>query len=218
MNRILNKTVLRATAVLLVGLVSTLTGQGTEPSQKNEPQKPTDDKVEITKSLLIAEMSKPVLQQRNPRYKLRYGDTFELKFPLTPEFDQPKVTVHPDGYVTLSGVSDVHVEGKTEEELNLAIRSAYKKILKDPIVSINLVDFEKPYFIVGGQVQHPGRFDMRGDTTLEEAVQMAGGFTKQAKHSQVMLIRRVSDQWAKVDILDVKKMENTADFGEDPHL
>src|SRR5262249_34672561 len=121
-------------------------------------------------------------------------------------------------YVTLSGVSDLHVEGKTEEELSLAVRSAYAKILKEPIISITLVDFEKPYFIVGGQVSRPGRFDMRGDTSAFQAVQMAGGFTNDAKHSQVLLLRRVSDEWGKIVALDMKKMENSRDFGEDPHL
>lgn len=213
----IHRTILAGAAILLSLCVRVVSAQQAKPSP-SESQKPVDEKVEITKSILSAEMSKPVLQQRSPRYKLRYGDIFELKFPLTPEFDQPKVTVHPDGYITLSGVGDLHVEGKTEEELTLAVRSAYKKILKDPIISINLVEFEKPYFIVGGQVQKPGKFDMRGDTSVEQAVQTAGGFTDNAKHSQVLLVRRVSDEWAKVDILDIKKMENTADFSEDPHL
>ena len=212
------KIILVGTATFLL-LVSTLAGQvkETDSVSRNEPQNPTEQKVELP-SLLKEELAKPSLQQRNPRYKLRYGDVFELKFPITPEFDQPKVTVHPDGYVTLSGIGDLHVEGKTEEELAQLLRSAYAKILKDPIISINLVDFEKPYFIVGGQVSKPGKYDMRGDTSVLQAVQVAGGFTQNAKHSQVLLLRRVSDEWGKVVPLDMKKMENSRDFAEDPHL
>src|SRR5262245_3904621 len=209
---------LLGTITLIMSFRPAMAGQEAETGSRNEPQKPTDDKIQITKSLISTEAGKPVFQQRNPRYKLRYGDVFELKFPITPEFDQPKVTVHPDGYVTLTGISDLHVEGKTEEELAQALRSAYAKILKDPIISINLVDFEKPYFIVGGQVGKPGRYDMRGDTSAFQAVQMAGGFTKDAKHSQVLLLRRVSDEWGKVTLLDMKKMENIREFAEDPHL
>src|ERR1700757_5198373 len=45
--------------------------------------------------------SQPVLQHRDPRYVICTGDTFELTFPFTPEFNQT-VTVHPDGFITLS--------------------------------------------------------------------------------------------------------------------
>jgi protein involved in polysaccharide export with SLBB domain len=159
----------------------------------------------------------PVLQQRTPRYRLRYGDVIELKFPLTPEFDQ-KVTIHPDGFIPLVGLSDVHVEGQTESELLESLRAAYAKLLKNPIININLIDFEKPYFIVGGQVKNPGKFDLRGDTSATQAVNIAGGLTEDAKHSQVLLFHRVSDEWVSATQLDMKKMFNSHDLSEDLHL
>ena len=74
------------------------------------------------------------------------------------------------------------------------------------MISVDPKDFEKPYFVVGGQVGKPGKFDLRGDITLTEAIAMAGGFTDAAKHSQVLLFRRVSDQWTEAKIINVKKM------------
>jgi protein involved in polysaccharide export with SLBB domain len=47
---------------------------------------------------------------------------------------------------------------------------------------------------------------------------MAGGFQDSAKHSQVLLFRRVNDQWVSAKIFDVKKMEATRDLSEDPLL
>jgi polysaccharide export outer membrane protein len=38
------------------------------------------------------------LHERNPRYRLRKGDTFDLDFELSPEFNQT-VAVQPDGFV-----------------------------------------------------------------------------------------------------------------------
>jgi hypothetical protein len=52
--------------------------------------------------------------------------------------------------------------------------------LHNPIINVVLKDFEKPYFIAGGQVAHPGKFDLRDDTTLTEAIAIAGGFTGKA--------------------------------------
>jgi polysaccharide export outer membrane protein len=77
--------------------------------------------------------------------------------------------------------------------------------LKDPEVTLTLKEFEKPYFEVGGEVANPGRFDLRGDTTAIEAIARAGGFkTNSAKHSQVILFRRVGPTLAKAEILNLK--------------
>jgi polysaccharide export outer membrane protein len=160
---------------------------------------------------------RPLLQQRNPRYQLCKGDVFELTFPFTPEFNQT-VTVQPDGYITLMGVTDVYIAGKTVPELREFLQTAYAKILHEPVINFVLKDFEKPYFIAGGEISHPGKFDLRGDTTVTEAVAIAGGFTENSKHSQLFLFRRVSNDWVEVKELDVKKMFGSQNLSEDLHL
>src|SRR5437899_2721664 len=70
---------------------------------------------------------RPVLQQRNPRYQMCRGDIFELSFPFTPEFNQT-ITIQPDGYVTLTGVGDLYVVGKTVPELRESLQTVYAKI------------------------------------------------------------------------------------------
>jgi polysaccharide export outer membrane protein len=154
---------------------------------------------------------------RYPRYKVRSGDIFDISFELSPEFNQ-SVSVQPDGFITLRGIGDVHVAGQTVPELTTSIRKAYGQILHEPLISITLKDFEKPYFIADGQVGHPGKYDLRGDMTLTEAVAVAGGFLDSAKHSQVLLFRRVDDQWVSAKIINVKKMENDGKLAEDPLL
>ncbi len=59
---------------------------------------------------------------------------------------------------------------------------------------------------------------MRGDTTVLEAIGIAGGFSERSKHSQVLLFRRLSEQWTSAKILNVKKMLASADLSEDLHL
>ena len=159
----------------------------------------------------------PVFQTRNPRYLVEAGDSFDLLFELSPEFNQT-VVVQPDGFVTLKAVGDLHVAEHTIPELRDLVRQAYAKILRDPIISISLKDFEKPYFIASGQVGRPGKYELRGDTTVVEAVAMAGGFNTSAKDSQVVLYRRVSQDWMQGRILDVKKMMHTKNLSEDLHI
>jgi protein involved in polysaccharide export with SLBB domain len=160
---------------------------------------------------------RPALQHRNTRYRLCASDVLALTFPLTPEFDQT-VSVQPDGFITLAGAGDVHVEGLTTQETIPAIQAAYAKILHDPIVTIELKDFNKPYFTVSGQVFKPGKFDLRGYTTATEAIAMAGGFEDSAKHSQVLLFRRVDDSWLEVKNIDLKHILQGHNVNEDVQI
>jgi polysaccharide biosynthesis/export protein len=154
---------------------------------------------------------------RNPRYALRTGDTFDVNFELSPEFNQ-SVTVQPDGYITLKGVGDVRVVGETVPELTQTLHNEYGKILNDPLIAVVLKDFDKPYFTASGQLNHPGKYELRGNITLTEAVAIAGGFNGDAKHSQVLLFRRVNDQWLSAKLFNVKQMMKDGKLTEDPVL
>ena len=159
----------------------------------------------------------PTFQQRYARYKLEFGDQFDVSFELSPEFNQT-VTVQPDGYITLRGAGDVHVVGQTVPQLTETLKQAYGKILKDPVISVVLKDFEKPYFIADGQVGKPGKYELRGETTLTQGIAIAGGFNDAAKHSQVLLFRRVNSDWVSAKIINVKEMEKKGNLHEDPYL
>jgi hypothetical protein len=125
---------------------------------------------------------KPLSRERHPRYRVRSGDEFEIAFTFTPEFNQA-VTIQPDGYITLREIGDIYVQGQTVPELIKTIRTAYEEILRDPAVSITLTNVEMPYFIAAGWLRSPGKYDLRGRTTVAEAVNIAGGFTDESKHS-----------------------------------
>ena len=159
----------------------------------------------------------PGLHKRYPRYQLRKGDTFDLDFTLSPEFNQT-VAVQPDGFVSLKEVGSIFVEGQTVPELTEAIKAAYAKTLRDPVIVIALKDFEKPYFIASGQVEKPGKYDLRSDLTVTEAVAIAGGFTDKSKHSQVVLFRPVPGGGYEAKLLNVKKLLATRNLSEDVQL
>jgi polysaccharide biosynthesis/export protein len=159
----------------------------------------------------------PELERRDARYQLCASDVIALEFPLTPEFDQT-VNIQPDGFASLAGAGDVHLEGLTAEEAVAAIQKAYAGILRDPIVTVELKDFNKPYFVVTGQVNKPGKYDLRGYTSATEAVAIAGGFNESAKHSQVLLFRRVNNQWYEVKSLDLKRILKGRDVNEDAEI
>jgi polysaccharide export outer membrane protein len=159
----------------------------------------------------------PTLQERNPRYRIEQGDQLLLDFRFTPEYNA-NVTVQPDGYISLRGIGDIHAQGLTLPELNTALESAYSKILHDPVITVTPQEFVHPSFSANGDVGKPGKYDLHGDTTVTQAIAIAGGFTPNAKHSQVVLFRRVPGDMVQAKVLNVKEMLNSRNLSEDVHL
>jgi polysaccharide export outer membrane protein len=155
--------------------------------------------------------------QRHPLYRLRPSDVVEISFTVAPEFDQT-LTVQPDGYVMLKDAGLVEVQGLNLVEFSEAVQKAYRGYLHDPQAAVVLKEFERASFIVGGEVGKPGKYELRSDTTVAEAVEIAGGLTQQAKHSQVVLFRRVNDDLVEARLLDLKKMLKKKSLREDVHL
>jgi polysaccharide biosynthesis/export protein len=154
---------------------------------------------------------------RRPLYRLRCSDVVEIDFTFSPDFNQVLV-VQPDGYLPLKGVEQLYAEGLTVPELQAAVRRAYRGVLHDPEVTVVLKDFDKPYFIAAGEVGHPGKYELRADTTVTEAVAIAGGFTPRAKHSQLVLFRRISEETVESHLLNLKAILRSRELGEDVHL
>jgi len=198
---------IRAAAMLMVLSLAVAFASAQQVVSENVPAKPP-----------AASAPDPQFQTRETRYKIAPGDSFDLNFELSPEFNQTAVFVQPDGFVTLRGIGDLQVQGQTVPELTETLRSSYGKILNDPIISVILKDFEKPYFVADGQIGKPGKYDLRGDTTLTQAIAIAGGFKDSSRHSQVLLFRRVSDQWMEAKVINVKEMEKSGNLKEDPML
>jgi polysaccharide export outer membrane protein len=173
---------------------------------------------EATKPGIAGGASSPdEMGNRRPLYRLQKSDVIEIKFNFASEFDQT-VSVRPDGFIPLKALDEMHVQGMTVAELRDAVRQAYAAMLNDPEVTIELKDFEKPYFVATGAVAHPGKYELRGDATVTEGVAIAGGFTEQAKHSQVVLFRRISEERTEARLLNVKQMLNSRNLAEDFHL
>jgi len=167
-------------------------------------------------ALLIAGMTTTGAQQlkTRPQYQIQPGDVMEVHYRYTPEYDQT-VTVQPDGYITLNLVGNVKVSQATVEEARTAIIKQASERLNQPEVSITLKDFQKPYFVVAGQVASPGKFDMRENTTALQAVMMAGGFKDTAKSSKIVLFRKINSDTAEVKVLDLKKIDKTSSLERD---
>src|SRR5215510_13909280 len=93
----------------------------------------------------------PGLQERHPRYRVMPSDVLAISFPLSPELNQ-SVTIQPDGFITLVNVGPVYIQGQTTPEIVDTLAKAYAKILHNPIIDVDLKNFQTPQFTMFGQV------------------------------------------------------------------
>jgi Periplasmic protein involved in polysaccharide export len=148
------------------------------------------------------------------RYRLQPGDVFEVQYRYSPEFNQT-VTVQPDGYVSLEVGGDLKVAGLTIEQARLAILKKASVRLQDPVATLVLKEFQKPYFVIAGEVSLPGKIEMRERITALQAIMLAGGMKEGARSSQVVVFRRINTDTAEVKLLNLKSIRSTADLEND---
>jgi polysaccharide export outer membrane protein len=150
-------------------------------------------------------------------YRIQVSDVLDIKYRYTPEYNV-SVQVRPDGFVSLPIVGDIKLLGLTVADAHREIVRRAEVRLREPELTVELKDFQKPRFVVGGQVDKPGQFELRGRTTVLEAISMAGGLKTSAKHSQVILFRRYDEERAVTRLVNVKDLTRTKGAAEDPEL
>ncbi len=240
MNGLGRRVVVGAVGLLILQLALVVSAQETVPSPASAPgfSAPTTGKIAAAESSQSQDRSDTSVSgsgaitqpgkaggkgdpafggERHPLYRLTKSDTVDANFTFSPDFNQT-LTVQPDGFVALKGAGTLFVEGLTIIEMQQAVAKAYHGFLHEPEVTVTLKEFDKPYFLASGEVARPGKYELRGDVTVNEAVAIAGGFTQQARHSQVVVFRRVSTSMAESHVIDLKKMLNSRDLHEDLHL
>jgi polysaccharide export outer membrane protein len=89
-------------------------------------------------------------------------------------------------------IQDVVAEGKTAAELADTIRRRLLAFIKDPQVSVIVLQVNAPKYYVIGNVSRPGTYPLRGETSILQALSLAGGFTQFASTRSIKLIRNTS--------------------------
>lgn len=148
------------------------------------------------------------------RYRLQPGDVLEIQYRYSPEFNQT-VTVQPDGYVSLEIGGDLKVAGLTIEQTRQVVLRRASARLREPVATIVLKEFQRPYFVVAGEVAQPGKIEMRERVTAIQAIMLAGGLKETARSSQVVVFRKINSDVAEVRVLNLKSIRRTSDLEND---
>jgi len=91
-------------------------------------------------------------------------------------------------------VGDVQAEGLNVKGLTEVLTKRYAKYIETPNVSVSLNAINSFKIFIVGKVNAPGAFSIRSNTTVLQAISMAGGFAEWATPDKIVLVRQESGQ------------------------
>ena len=99
--------------------------------------------------------------------------------------------VRPDGTVTMPLVGDLNAAGRTTSAVRSDIETRLKSYIKDDSakVSVAVSEVNSYQFTVAGNAEHQGLFSSHHFVTVTEAAALAGGPSRFASLSNVVIIR-----------------------------
>jgi len=126
-------------------------------------------------------------------YRLIAGDKLRIEVYKDAQLSQ-SLQIRPDGKITLPLVGDVAAAGRTPVELRDAIGVMLGDYIKDPVVTVIVVEATPQLQVVyvTGEVNKPGALTLSPNTpmTVIQALAMAGGFTDFANKKDIRILRK----------------------------
>jgi polysaccharide export outer membrane protein len=97
--------------------------------------------------------------------------------------------VRPDGKISLPLLNDVQAAGLTPMQLRDVIVKQLAEYMPNPEVSVIVREVNHYKVSVLGEVKKPGQYNFKSQTTVLDAVAVAGGLSDFASRSKIMVIR-----------------------------
>jgi polysaccharide export outer membrane protein len=125
-------------------------------------------------------------------YRLAPGDKLRIDVYKDDKLSQ-SLQIRPDGKITMPLVGDLPAAGRTPMELRESINTALKDYMKDPVVTVIVLETSPQVVYVSGEVNKPGALPLaNGRMSVVQAIAMAGGFTDFAKRKDVLVMRKTA--------------------------
>ncbi len=158
----------------------------------------TDELVEGYRQYLKDPIITVTFEESNVKIK-------ELKKAITtaPRGQSRLVPIKPDGNISLPFIVDIRAAGRTITELHKALNQAYHIAGIDEIeVTVNVQTVRPQKIYVFGEFGSPGLLPAGHNSTLIQAIAMAGGIRLTGMRNKVILVRRHNLPVAEGVVLD----------------
>jgi polysaccharide export outer membrane protein len=128
-------------------------------------------------------------------YLITPGDVVSLSVFGEPDLTIEKLPVDDAGFIQVPLLGAVQISGLTPAKATSLIAAGLgKRFLKNPNVTLNVIEQTGQNVIVEGQVMKAGAYPVDGQTTLLGAVALAQSPTRIAKLDEVVIFRTINNQ------------------------
>ncbi|MFL6212908.1 MAG: polysaccharide biosynthesis/export family protein [Blastocatellia bacterium] len=138
-------------------------------------------------------------------YRLGPGDIVGIYIDKHPEDSVDKVTVSPVGRIYFPLLGSLVVVGKTVPQLQEYLTNAVAEFIREPRLTLVLLEAQSAKIGVLGDVKNPGLMVMTRPLRVLDAVTMAGGILDTG-NQKVSVLRQYEDGRVQVLSADVKKI------------
>ncbi len=159
-----------------------------------------------SEDLLVKENRVFTEKEGYPEYRIGPNDVLIITFWERTEAREYTVPVKPNGTISFAFLEDVPVEGMTASELDVTMTERLKKFIREPRIDIIVKEFRSHDVTLFGEINAlsrqptgPGRYFLKGKTGVIDLLVEAGGETKEADLSRVIL-RRVGGRSYRLDL------------------
>ena len=101
-----------------------------------------------------------------------------------------KVTVRPDGKISLPLLDEVQAAGKTPADLRALLIEESKRFISNPHVTVVVDEIHSRKVFITGQVVKPGSYVIVAPTTVLQLIAMAGGLKDFADSKNILVVRQ----------------------------
>lgn len=110
------------------------------------------------------------------------------------DLSQKAVVVRPDGKISMPLIGEMPVGGLTSNQLADQIASRLKAFKEHPSVAVTVREVNSYYVYVLGEVHKPGKYQLKSQATVLQALALAGGFGIYAAKNRMQVIRNVQTE------------------------
>jgi len=120
--------------------------------------------------------------------------------------DMTIFVVRPDGVISMPNIGRVKVALRTPEDVGKEISEKYKRIYREPTVTVNIASAPSNRVFIGGAVPNPAFFNLSGQVSVEQALFSSGGVLPSADSSNIALLRTGPDGKYKLYYVNLSSM------------
>jgi polysaccharide biosynthesis/export protein len=124
-------------------------------------------------------------------------------------------TVMQDGTIEYPLIGRVKVAGETVEAATAALHDKLSEYVRNPMVSIAITQLAQPNVLVLGDVKNPGKYQLRSDARVTDAIAAAGGL---AEVNGELPQARVSDEQGQITQVSLQSLLHDGDVSQDQQL